>query len=261
MDFPRLGVVLSSLLCLSLSLFQSCFFFSAVTSPEVDRRASSAAVFLRIFLHYRSALAQKLHLCNHVVDTVGSCQGRLCHGLVFCHLWLLRPPGSLSWIDPIQRNPHTSSNLPPAPKGLIVKPVLERLPPKSVHNGSSLFEVLDIMNSLCVTNITTSFANVVYRPTGIFPMTPLQTTWAGESSKLRARLCLVCWKVASSAKLHLRFSLIFNFHVECRLLLHGSDALFLPSTDLESIFCRVDVQASSSRFTGRRRASLSCGMP
>merc|ERR1712013_440574 len=147
MDFPLLGVVLSSLclfvvplhsslsktftfssspsLSLTLSLFHSCFFFSAVTSPKVDRCAPSAAVLLRIFLHHGSPLAQKFYLCNHVVDTVGSCQGRLCHGLVFCHLWLLRPPGSLSWIDSIQRNPHTSGNLPPAPKGLIVKPILE----------------------------------------------------------------------------------------------------------------------------------------
>ena len=29
---------------------------------------------------------QSSYLCNHVVDTVSSCQGRLCHGLVFCHL-------------------------------------------------------------------------------------------------------------------------------------------------------------------------------
>ena len=112
MDFPRLGVVLSSLgetflvdppdlrfsvvvnvcnitalssvcllslcthlslklslshlhlLCRSLSLsFKAVFFFSAVTSPKVDRRApSAAALLLRIFLHHGPALAQKLHL-------------------------------------------------------------------------------------------------------------------------------------------------------------------------------------------------------
>ena len=52
------------LLCRSLSLsFKAVFFFSAVTSPKVDRRTPSAAVLLlRIFLHHRSPLAQKLHL-------------------------------------------------------------------------------------------------------------------------------------------------------------------------------------------------------
>ena len=134
---------------------------------------------------------------------------------------------------------------------------------------------------------------MVYRPTRIFPMTPLKTTWTGESPKLRARLgpryrrmwvnnCRKIWgtcvleggifrKAPSQIQPHFqpeswvdknnfalcrwdffRFALRSrtHFHMECRLLLHGSDALLLPSTDLESIFCSVDVQASSSRFTG-----------
>ena len=75
------------------------------------------------------------------------------------YLWLLSPPSSLPWIDSIKRDTHApsylrdkafschriwfeqsakKSNLPPAPECLVVEPVLEGFPAKSVHHCSSL---------------------------------------------------------------------------------------------------------------------------
>merc|ERR1711971_543003 len=163
----------------------------------MSRRAPPTALIFRIFLHHRPTLAQKLHLCDHVVNAVGSCQGGFGHRLILCHLWLLSPPSSFSWVDPIKRNSHASSYLPPAPKCLVIEPILEWFPTKSVHDCSSLFEVFSIVNRLVVPFIIAPRANVrfcILGPASIFPMTPLQAPRTGERSKLRARFRLVCWK-------------------------------------------------------------------